>query len=331
MRLKVSDFQKPIVVVSKCIEFEHCRWNGNIIKSSVIDILKSYVNFSPVCAEVEIGLGVPRDPVRIVLKNGELKMIQPTTKRDLTEEMNTFAKSYLTSIECVDGFVLKSLSPSCGLYNTKYYQSAAKGSPKLENGPGIFGKSVLEIFPDKAIETEGRLTNFRIREHWLTKLFTLVNFRTLKESESKHELVNFHTRNKLLFMAYNQNIMRELGRVVANPKNLGFEELITDYETKLNDLLKKPPEYTSHINVLMHSLGYFKNDLSHKEKDFFLDELEKYRAGWIPLFILQNLLNSWIIRFDQQHLRSYSYFNPYPQELMNFDLRDTWRGRSYWE
>jgi uncharacterized protein YbgA (DUF1722 family)/uncharacterized protein YbbK (DUF523 family) len=327
----VSDFQKPVVVISKCIEFENCRWNGNIIKSSIVKILKSYVDFHPVCAEIEIGLGVPRNPVRLILEDEEIKMIQPSSNRDCTLEMTIFAEKFLTSLGNIDGFILKSQSPSCGLFQTKYYQSAKKRAPKLDRGPGLFGRAVLNMCPTKAIETEGRLTNFRIREHWLIKLFTLADFQNLKQSLSKHQLVNFHTKNKFLFMSYNQQIMRDLGKIVANPKKLKFEEIISEYETKLNILLQKPPEYTSHLNVLMHALGYFKKELSHSEKGFFLDELEKFRAGWIPLFVLSNLIKSWIVRFNQTYLNKQSYFDPYPEELMNFDLKDSWRGRSYWE
>jgi uncharacterized protein YbgA (DUF1722 family) len=258
-------------------------------------------------------------------------MIQPKTERDYTEEMSTFADEYLKSLDHVDGFILKSQSPSCGLFQTKYYQSTRKGAPKLQTGSGLFGRSVLNNYPTKAIETEGRLTNFRIREHWLIKLYTLADFHNLKSTKSHHALVEFHTRNKLLFMAYNQHIMREMGRIVANPQKLNFKKLIIDYEQLLNNLLHKPPNYTAHINVLLHSLGYFKKSLSGEEKAFFLDELEKYRTGWIPLFVLQNLIFSWIIRFGEEYLKGQSYFNPYPEELMNFDLKDTWRGRSYWE
>jgi uncharacterized protein YbgA (DUF1722 family)/uncharacterized protein YbbK (DUF523 family) len=326
----MSNFKKPVVVVSKCVEFEYCRWNGNIIKSPLVRILKSYVDFRPICAEVEISLGIPRDPVRLILEEEKIKMIQPSSNQDYTIKMINFAQNFLNSLEHVDGFILKSQSPSCGLFQTKYYQSAKKGAPKLARGPGIFGRAVLNTFPTKAIETEGRLTNFRIREHWLIKLFILTDFHHLKRSLSKHSLIDFHTKNKFIFMAYNQQIMRELGKIVANPKKLKFEDLISDYEDKLNILLKKPPEHTAHINTLMHALGYFKKRLSHEEKSFFLDELEKYRVGWIPLFVLQNLLNSWITRFNENYLRNQSYFNPYPEELMNFDLRDTWRGRSYW-
>jgi uncharacterized protein YbgA (DUF1722 family)/uncharacterized protein YbbK (DUF523 family) len=326
----MSEFQKPIVVVSKCIEFAYCRWNGYTISSDVVKILKNYVEFQPVCAEVEIGLGIPREPVRIVLEDDNLKMIQPKTNRDCTEEMTNFAEQYLKSLQHVDGFILKSQSPSCGLFQTKHYQSAKKGAPKLQTGPGLFGRAVLNNFPTKAIETEGRLTNFRIREHWLIKLYTLADFHNLKNSKSQTALVEFHTKNKFLFMAYNQNIMRDMGRIVANPQKLSFERVITNYEELLNKLLQNPPVYTAHINVLMHSLGFFKKNLSGEEKAFFLDELEKYRTGWIPLFVLQNLLKSWIVRFNEVYLKDQTYFNPYPEELMNFDLKDTWRGRSYW-
>jgi uncharacterized protein YbgA (DUF1722 family)/uncharacterized protein YbbK (DUF523 family) len=327
----MPSFQKPVVVVSKCIEFAYCRWNGYTISSDVVKVLKDYIDFHPICAEVEIGLGIPRDPVRLVLEEDDLKMIQPKTGRDCTKEMTTFADEYLKSFQHVDGFILKSHSPSCGLFQTKYYQSAKKGAPKLQTGPGLFGRAVLNNYPTKAIETEGRLTNFRIREHWLIKLYTLAGFHNLKSTKSHNALVEFHTKNKLLFMAYNQSIMREMGKIVANAQKLNFEKVIIDYEQLLNNLLQIPPKYTAHINVLLHSLGYFKKSLSGKEKAFFLDELEKYRTGWIPLFVLQNLINSWVIRFDEKYLKGQSYFNPYPEEMMNFDLKDTWRGRSYWQ
>ena len=116
-----------------------------------------------------------------------------------------------------------------------------------------------------------------------------------------------------------------------NYKEKKFDELINYYEKKLNELLILTPEYTSHINVLMHALGFFKKDLINREKAFFLEELEKFRAGWIPLFVLINLLMVWIVRFKQDYLNEQSYFNPYPEELMSFDLKDTWRGRSYWQ
>ena len=328
--MNTEDFLKPKVVISKCIEFDHCRWNGNIIKSNLIKILKNYVEFIPVCAEVEIGLGVPRDPIKIV-KSDSLKLIQPKTMREYSKSMEEFSENFLNSISGIDGFIMKFKSPSCGLYETKYYFDENRGSAVIEKGAGLFGKAVLDKFPDIAIETEGRLTNFRIREHWLTKLFVLRYFRAIKDSYTISNLVEFHSRNKYLLMAYNQSLMREMGRIVANHLQKDFKSVIPEYEKLLLLSLIEPPSYNSHINVLMHALGYFKKSLSNQEKTFFLDELEKYRAGWIPLFVMNELLKAWIVRNNESYLNQQTYFNPYPHELMNFDMKETWRGRSYWK
>ena len=201
----------------------------------------------------------------------------------------------------------------------------------IEKGAGLFGKSILDKYPNIAIENEGVLTNSRIREQWLTKLFVLRFYRAIKDSESYKNLVNFHSINKFLLMAYNQNLMRNMGRIVANPKKASFNSVISQYEKLLIALLGNPARYTSHINVLMHALGYFKKNLSNQEKAFYLDELEKYRTGWIPLFVINELIKVLILRYDEDYLRQQSYFNPYPSELMSFDIKNTWRGRSYWK
>jgi len=321
---------KPIVVVSKCIEFAYCRYNNNIISSDIVKVLKEYVEFIPVCPEVEIGLGIPRDPIRIILKDDKLTLIQSSTSLDITDKMNNFAYSFLNSLENVDGFILKSKSPSCGTLNTPYLSSTQKGAAKLGKGPGLFGKAVLEMYPNHAIENEGRLHNFRIREHFLAKLYTFARFRNLKSSNKMKELVQFQSNNKFLLMAYNQEKMREMGRIVANPNKKPFQEIIREYQTLLYEAFSHPPKYTANINVLMHMLGYFSNELSHEEKSYFLDELENYRSGWIPLFVLTRLLKSWIVRFGQEYLESQTFFEAFPEKLMMFDLKDTWRGRDYW-
>ncbi len=321
-------FLKPKVVISKCIEFEHCRWNGNIIKSEFVKVLKPFVEFHPVCAEVEIGLGVPRDPIKIVKSEG-LKLIQPKTMREYTKSMEEFSEKYLNSLSNIDGFIMKFKSPSCGVFETKYYFDEKPGSAVIEKGAGLFGKAILEEYPNTAIETEKRLRNFRIREHWLTKLFVLRFFRAMKDSESYKNLVDFHSSNKLLLMAYNQNLMREMGRIVANPLQKDLKSVVEEYEKLLFLSLNEPPNYMSHINVLMHAFGYFKKILNSQEKAFFLDELQKFRAGWIPLFVINELLKAWIVRNDELYLNQQTFFNPYPSELMNFDMKKTWRGISY--
>ena len=315
---------KPVVVVSKCLGFAHCRFNGLTISSHTIDKLKPHVEFRTVCPEVEIGLGVPRDPVRVVKEENELKLLQPATGNDVTGKMIRFAELFLSSLEEADGFILKSRSPSCGIKDVKIFPGMEKHSSGLR-GSGFFGGSVMAKFPNAPIEDEGRLTNFKIREHFLTKLFTMTRFRKVKSSNSMKELVQFQTENKLLLMAYNQEKMRVLGRIVANPEKRAFDELIADYEENLLGAFARASRYTSNINVLMHGLGYFSEKLSSDEKAFFLDSLERYRAGSVPLSVPLNIIRAFIVRFQENYLAQQTFFEPYPEELM--EITDSGKGR----
>ena len=146
----MREFLKPVVIVSKCITFEPVRWNGQIIASEFVENLKPYVSFVPVCPEVEIGLGVPRDPIRIVLVNGERRLLQPATGLDFTEKMKSFSESFLNSLNAVDGFILKSGSPSSGFKNVKVYPSIEKVS-SVAKSSGFFGGAVIQRFPNLAI------------------------------------------------------------------------------------------------------------------------------------------------------------------------------------
>jgi uncharacterized protein YbgA (DUF1722 family)/uncharacterized protein YbbK (DUF523 family) len=315
---------KPAVIVSKCLGFARCRFNGLNVSSHTVDKLKPHVEFRPVCPEVEIGLGIPRDPARIVKVKDELRLVQPATGNDVTDNMNEFAGSFLDTVDEADGFILKSRSPSCGIKDVKIYSSMEKIGSGLR-GSGFFGGAVIEKFPNLPVEDEGRLTNFRIREHFLTKLFTMASFRKLKASNSMKELVRFHTENKLLLMAYNQERMRVLGRIVANPDKRPFGELIKDYEEHLVGAFSKSARYTSNINVLMHGLGYFSKELSSNEKAFFLDSLERYRSGSIPLSVPLNIIGSLIVRFQEDYLMKQTFFEPYPEDLM--EITDSGKGR----
>ncbi len=309
-------FNKPIVIVSKCLGFAHCRYNGNIINDNFVESLKELVEFKPVCAELEIGLGVPREPVRVVSLNGEIRLIQSATGLDLTDKMQDFANSFLDSVTDVDGFILKSRSPSCGIKDCKVYSGTGKDGIVLKRSWGFFGKAVLDRFPYLPIEDEGRLNNVKIREHFLTKLYAFSAFREVKNSNSVKELVKFHTENKLLFMAYNQKEMRELGKIVANLKKKAFNDIIADYESHLFKVFNKAPKYVSNINVLMHGLGYFSDRLSREEKAFFLDSLERYRNGKVPLSVPLAVMSSLIVRFKEDYLSKQTYFEPYPDGLL---------------
>ncbi|WP_287583493.1 DUF523 domain-containing protein, partial [Candidatus Borrarchaeum sp.] len=188
----MREFTRPNIVVSKCLGFAACRWNAEIIQADNIKKLEPYVNFIPVCPEVEIGLGIPRDPIQIVSMNGEEKLIQPASGNDLTEKMIKFTDLFLSSLDEIDGFILKSRSPSCGINDVKIYPSLETTDPISSNNSGFFGRRVLEIFPDLAINDECQLKDSKIRQDFLKKLFTRACFR---EGQKVNKIEDFVKRN----------------------------------------------------------------------------------------------------------------------------------------
>jgi uncharacterized protein YbgA (DUF1722 family) len=239
--------------------------------------------------------------------------------------MEAFIRTFLKDLR-TDGFILKGRSPSCGIKDVKRFPGSGKVS-SLGKGQGLFGAAVLERFPHLPVEDEGRLTNFRLREHFLTKLFLFARFKKVKEEGSMGRLVGFHTRNKLLLMAYHQEVLRRLGRITANPERKPVPAVWDAYQSELQNAFSRPARRASHINVLMHALGYFSRDLRTGEKAFFLDALQSYRIGQVPLSVPVTLIRSWIVRFGQDYLSGQSFFGPYPVELM--DITDSGKGRNY--
>jgi len=321
----VNSPAKPCLVVSKCIEFEACRWNGLKISSWVIKLLKPWVDFIPVCPEVELGLGVPRSPLRIVRREGSLRLVDSDNGREFTEAIRDFSSKFLNGIDEVDGFILKERSPSCGLKNVKIYPREGKVAPINSRNPGFFGKAVKKSFPGSPREDEGRLNNFRIREHFLTRIFAGARLRKVFREKSLGALVDFHSDHKLMLMAHNQEMLRELGRLVANRQKLPINRIQEAYREGFLAALAEPPSPGAVINVLMHALGYFKKKLSPREKTFFLESLEDYRNRRVPLGVPITLVSSWIVRFQEPYLARQAFFSPYPEDLV--EVSDSGKGR----
>lgn len=319
-------FERPKVVVSKCLGFEACRYNGENLPDPLVRRLESLVEFVPVCPEVEIGLGVPRPTLRVVLREGEPRLLQPETGRDLTGEMVDFSRRYLAAVGEVDGFLLKSRSPSCGLGDVKVYATSSPGAP-CKKGSGVFGAQVREAFPLAAVEDEGRLKNFTIRDHFLTRLYAHADLRRFLRKPSAGALVRFQAAYKLLLLAYNQKEMRILGRLVANPERRPLTEIVEDYALHFRTALHRAPRHTSHLNVLQHAAGYFKDQLLPREKRHFETALERYRDGRAPLSVPVALVRSWVERFETGYLEGQVYFEPYPEALV--EITDSGKGRDH--
>ncbi|MFA5143614.1 MAG: DUF523 and DUF1722 domain-containing protein [Candidatus Omnitrophota bacterium] len=315
---------KPRLFASKCLGFAACRWDGVTIRDAFVESLKPYVEYVTTCPEVEAGLGVPRDPIRIVSQSGEFHLVQPSTGKDMSSEMKSFAGHFLGSLGDIDGFILKDRSPSCGIDSVKVYPKIGP-SASVARASGFFGAAVLERFGDMPIETEGRLTNYRIREHFLTRIFTFAGFRGVKEAGRMGALVDFHARNKLLIMSYSQKGLSILGSLTANRDGLKQDKVFDEYEKCLHNTMARISRYTANINILTHSLGYFKDKLSADEKKFFLALVTEYRDGKVPLSVPVNVAKSYIVRFGEAYLARQTFFEPYPPGLVS--ITDSGAGR----
>ncbi|MGQ9699887.1 MAG: YbgA family protein [Candidatus Bipolaricaulaceae bacterium] len=309
----MRDFPKPRVVVSRCLGFATCRYDGSVIPDAVVAALSPHVEFIPVCPEVEIGLGIPRSPIRLV-RDDPVRLVQPDTGLDLTARMAAFAQAFLGSLADVDGFILKNRSPSCALRDAKIHASEA--GPAVGRGPGLFGAAVRMHFPNLPAEDEGRLTNRPLREHFFTALFALARLRRVEGSGDLGELVRFHTHHKFLLMAQGQTKLWELGRMVANREGLAPQEVIHSYGEKFREAFLRPPRRPAVINVLEHAFGYVSQGLSPEERRFFLNLLQEFRAGRVPASVPREVLRAWVIRFEVGYLAEQVFFEPFPAELL---------------
>ena len=324
------EYSRPCIVISRCIEFDPCRYDGSKIPSPVVAQLKSHVDCIPICPEVEIGLGIPRATVRIVRLEGIDHLLQPATGRDVTGEMTAFANRFLDSLPPVDGFILKGGSPTSGTSGVRVYPSAEK-SMAIEKTAGFFAREVLKRFSELPIEDELRLNNARIRDHFLAGIFTLAAFREIEATRDREALVEFHGANKFLLMACHQQLMHEMGRVVASRAQTEPEELFFHYRHLLCAALAQVPRYTSNINVLHHALGYFSTRVSGEEKAYCLRLIDRYKEGHATLAEPRDLLRSWVIRFREPALLDQTFFAPYPVELADLPEEITDRGRDVWK
>lgn len=322
-------FRKPIILLSKCIEYDKCRYNGQMISSDFVKKLKTFVDFKPICPEVKIDLGIPRKPIRIVERNKQLTLVQPETKKDVTKQMIDFSNNFLKDLE-IDGAILKSKSPSCGIKDVKIYPTIEKSAP-LRKEKGFFGKAVIDKYPLIPIEDEDRLRNHIIKEHFLKRIFIFASFRNIKNKHSLNDLISFHTKNKFLISSYNQTQLTKLGNITANKEKKSIEQILDDYEYHLHLAFAKSPRCTSNINVLQHTFGYISGELKSDEKKLFLDTLNDFREGKIGLSVPIRLMKSWIIRFNQSYLNEQTFFSPYPDDLIEIENTNFCAVRDYWK
>lgn len=316
---------KPLVFISSCIELKACRYDGTKIHSEFVKRLKDYLDIITVCPEMSIGLSIPREAIRVI-KNDQERLVYSLTGKDVTKDMTDFSSQYVDTLKDknIHGFILKNRSPSCGMKDVKVYKNFGKSMALPDKTTGYFSREILKKYPSAAIEDEGRLMNYHIREHFLTRVFTMHAYDQVIEAEDMKTLIDFHSQHKYLLMAYSQSMQKTLGKIVANHDNLPVLEVILNYKESLQLALSHPLRRGTNINMLMHLFGYFKKDLKKEEKSYFLNLLDLYKNRKIPFTVPLTLLYGWVIRFDQSYLMDQKIFNPYPVEIL--DVSDSGKG-----
>ena len=323
----MRQFEKPKIVISKCLAKARCRYDGATVNSDLVDGLAPFVEYVTVCPEMGIGLPVPREALRIIRNNQDQdRLVFSISGTDKTNEMLSFAKDFLGKLDekDIDGFILKNRSPSCGINDVKVYKGTGKSMMIPGKTTGMFGRTVQMLFPHIPLENEGRLLNYNIREHFMIKVFMMRDFKKVKLSGKMSELIHFHSVNKYLLMGFNQKLLANMGKVTANNSGLLFKDVIEGYQDNLIKALEQPASIPRNINVLMHVFGYFKKHINSDEKAFFLENLELYSQKRVPFSVLLGILRSWVIRFDEPYLKGQTLFEPFPVDL--FHVTDSGKG-----
>ena len=302
--------------ISSCLLGEEVRWNaGHKLDRYLTYTLGQFVDFVPVCPEVEAGFGVPRESLRLVGDPEAPRLVTFKTKEDKTEPMLKWAGRRVKELEKEDlcGFIFKSDSPSSGMIRVKVYSE--KGMPE-KKGVGMFAREFMSHFPRIPVEDDGRLHNPEIRENFIERIFTLRRWRqTLAKKATMGGLVEFHTRNKLLILSHSPKHAGLMGKLVAEGKGLPISDLFSRYEKILMEGLALKTTLKKNMNVLQHMMGYFKKQLTSDEKQELLEVYDQYYQGLVPLLVPLTLMNHYVRKYDQPYLKEQTFLNPHPVEL----------------
>ena len=302
--------------ISSCLLGEKVRYDGGQkLDHFITETLGKFVEFVPVCPEVECGLGIPREAMHLSSSPEGPRLVTIRTQVDHTERMRAWAQKRVVELEQegLCGFIFKSDSPSSGMERVKIY--SGKGMAD-KTGVGLFAQEFMQHFPLLPVEEEGRLHDPGLRENFLESLFTMKRWRETRALGTKRgHLVDFHTRHKLLIMSHSPKHYGLLGKLVAQMKEIPLPEMYERYQTLLMEALRLKTTIKKNANVLLHVMGYFKKNLSPAEKEELLRIVNNYQKGYIPLIVPVTLLNHYMWKYDQNYLKSQYYLDPHPLEL----------------
>jgi uncharacterized protein YbgA (DUF1722 family)/uncharacterized protein YbbK (DUF523 family) len=308
---------RPRIGISSCLIGEAVRFDGGHKRDRFLtETFSQFVDWVPVCPELDAGFGTPRETMRLERHGQAVRLITTRTKRDLTAEITSAIDRRIDLLgqEGLSGYVLKKDSPSCGLMRVKVYE--AQGSP-ARTGRGLFAEALVARFPALPVEEEGRLADPRLRENFIERVFAYQRLRAFFGGPWRlGDLVAFHTAHKLVLMAHSPEAYRRLGRLVADARSIPRPRLVREYGDAFMTALSIVATRGRHANVLRHMAGYFRTGLDAGSRAELAGAIEDYRQCLVPLVVPITLLRHHVRHLDVGYLAGQVYLDPHPRELM---------------
>lgn len=301
--------------VSSCLLGNKVRFDGGHKHNRYItETLGHFFDYVPVCPEVECGLPTPREAMRLVGDPDNPRLVTNKTGIDHTESMNNWAKIRLRELEKENlcGFIFKNRSPSSGMERVKVYDD----NKVAQNvGEGLFARAFKKHFPLLPVEEEGRLHDLLLRENFIESVFVYRRWREAKKEGTPASLVKFHTEHKLLILAHSENNYRDLCNLVGEAGQIDPQKSFEEYQQGLMEAMNIKPTFTSHVNVLLQMVGFFKEFLSADEKQELLELIDNYSNHFVPLIVPVTLMNHYARKYNETYLLNQYYLKPHPTEL----------------
>ena len=309
--------RKPKIVVSECLYGTKCRYDGQGYNDKVIQSLKDYVDIQTVCPELAIGLSIPREPIRIEMnkENEEYRLIDYNSKNDYTNQMTEFSEEFINGLDDIDGFILKSRSPTCGLKDAKVYYRGNKCSIR-SNENGFFSQKIIDKYDYLPIENEGRLKNYNIRDNFFTRIFFINNLKNNKN------IIEFHKNNLLLLKSYDEESTNEVSDILNENR---MEDQVHQYKEKVLNIVSNQRKKENKLSIIIKVFEKYKNMLNEEEINMFNGLIESYENQRIPFTTLEVVIKMYATRFKDKDILNQTFFYPYPENLIN--ITDSGKGR----
>ncbi|MFC4057386.1 YbgA family protein [Planomonospora corallina] len=310
----MDDGVRPRVGVSSCLLGDPVRFNGGHSRDRFLSgELDPYVDWVPFCPEIALGLGAPRETLRLENAPEGPHLVTRKTRRDLTGPMAALAAERARALDDVDGYVFKSKSPSCGVHGVPVHEGSA---PAGRRSRGVFAAPIMDAHPLLAVEDEGRLHDPLLRETFVERIFATARLRALLAGDwHPRDLVAFHARHKMQILAHDPDLYREAGRIVARAGALGRVELASEYARVFRTALARKASPGRHVNVLQHCAGMVGAALDRVRRADLAEVIASYAAGLVPLSVPVALIRHDARGEAATYVMEQTYFAPYPERL----------------